>query len=225
MISGFLVVRLPHLTFDKDGKGVFPKKPIQLGQIFYGGIDRMPWFDVDEHYYTGTLPPNYVSAKMILKEKNRDFTGIELCYDIHSAQSLLEYSNREEVRNELIALRSEKLMTVKGNPAAENPQNLEWLGYDLIALGHWSLLRDGLFVSPSYFGRWTPYLNENGLISDPTILDDFVCDYSVAAGKQAVEELPDEVYGFDAIQVGRVVPVASESNPSVQGETMRAAAD
>jgi hypothetical protein len=42
------------------------------------------------------------------------------------------------------------------------------------------------------------------LMSDPNTLVDFYGDYLVAAAKGGVEPLPDQVYGLDAIGIGRI---------------------
>jgi hypothetical protein len=54
--SGFLVVRLPFLNKDALGRGAYSKIAPSLGSIYYGGIDRMDWFDVEEDFYNNTLP-------------------------------------------------------------------------------------------------------------------------------------------------------------------------
>ena len=74
----------------------------------------------------------------------------------------------------------------------------------MIALGHWSLLAGGIFVAPSYFSKWNSYLNTRGLINDPSIINEFASDYSIAAEKGGVEPLPEEVYGLEVIEVGRI---------------------
>jgi hypothetical protein len=61
-----------------------------------------------------------------------------------------------------------------------------------------------MFVSPSYFSRWNGNLNEHGLMDDSNIILEFGKDYSVAAKKRGVEPLPDDVYGLEAIEIGRI---------------------
>ena len=55
-IVGFIVVRTPKFNFDAEGRGAFSSPAPRLGSIYYGGVDRMPWFDVDKHYYARILP-------------------------------------------------------------------------------------------------------------------------------------------------------------------------
>ena len=202
MVAGFLVVRLPDQNFDREGRGAFSAIAPKIGNIFYGGIDRMPWFDLDEDYYAKTLPGDLLEIRKCLSEDGRDFTGIELCYDLQMANKVLEWSNREVTRNEVIAVRSQKLVELKKKSLALDSAEIDWLGFDFVSLGHWSLLAGGMFTSPSYFLRWQEYLNEHGLISNESIMREFASDYSAAAKKNGVEPIPDEVYGLEAIEIG-----------------------
>ena len=163
----------------------------------------MPWFDLDEDYYKNSLPGDLLEIRRSLNNDNNDFTGIDLCYDLRTAQKVLAWSNRETERNEMIAVRSQRLIEIKNN-SLELESEIEWLGFDFFSLGHWSLLAEGMFSSPSYFLRWQGYLNEHGLMSSESILLEFTRDYFVAAEKNGVDPLPDEIYGFEAIEIGRI---------------------
>ncbi len=167
----------------------------------------MAWFDLDEDYYKKTLPNDLLEIRQSLARDNKDFSGIKLCYDLRVAKKVLEWSNREAVRNEVIAVRSQKLVEMKNKSLSLNSEEIDWLGFDFVSLGHWSLLGGGMFVSPSYFSRWQEYLNEHGLMSGESILREFASNYSAAAKKNSVEPIPDEVYGLEAIEIGRICAV------------------
>jgi hypothetical protein len=107
-------------------------------------------------------------------------------------------------RNEVIAVRSQKLVELKKKSLALDSEEIDWLGFDFVSLGHWSLLAGGMFTSPSYFLRWEEYLNEHGLMSNESILREFARDYSAAAKKNGVEPIPEEIYGLEAIEIGRI---------------------
>jgi len=201
--NGFLVVRLPQFNFDAQGRGAFRSEPPKLGKIYYGGVFRMPWFDLDEDYYGGKLPTALASTRQKIKELNRDFSGIDVCDNYEDAGAILEYSNRQSSRNEIIVVRSEKIKEIKGNTLYVDGE-IEWLGVDLVALGAWSLLENGLFPSPSYFSRWTRNLNSNGLLIESTDFGGVVQDYLVAASKGGAEEFPSQLYGMDPVEIGRV---------------------
>jgi hypothetical protein len=210
MITGALIVRLPDQNFDREGRGAFSAIAPKIGKTFYGGIDRMAWFDLDEDYYKKTLPDDLLKIRRSLEKDNEDFSGIKLCYDLRAAQKILAWSNREAGKNEVIAVRSQKLDELKKKSLALDSEEIDWLGFDFVSLGHWSLLAGGMFTSPSYFLRWEEYLNEHGLMSNESILHEFARDYSAAAKKNGVEPIPDEVYGLEAIEIGRIRGVPSK---------------
>jgi hypothetical protein len=56
LINGYLVVRKPSCGFDAKGRAGFRKTAARIGELFYGGMMRLPWFDLDEANYNGTLP-------------------------------------------------------------------------------------------------------------------------------------------------------------------------
>jgi hypothetical protein len=201
--NGFLVVRLPEMNFDARGRGAYSNRAPKLGATYYGGVFRMPWFDLDEDYYAARLPADLAGARKTLTNENADFTGIEICRERKLAEQILGYCNRESRRNELIAIASQALGEIKD---VTIPQDIaiEWIGFDVVALGHWSLLEDGLFVAPSYFARWHEEFNHNGLFDSPDHVEEFAMNYRSAAAKGGVEELPPEVYGVAAIRIGRV---------------------
>jgi hypothetical protein len=201
--NGFLVVRLPELNFDAEGRGAFGKRAPKLGATYYGGIFRMPWFDLDEDYYSGKLPADLAEVRKALTKRNADFTGIEVCGAREASEQILNYCNREIRRNELIVIESQVLGEIKGLKISQDVA-IEWLGFDVVSLGHWSLLENGLFVAPSYFARWHGELNQAGLFDTAAYSEDFAVDYKTAAAKGGVEELPPDVYGIEAVRIGRV---------------------
>jgi hypothetical protein len=203
-VSGFLVVRTPDMNKDLEGRGAFSSQATCLDKICYGGIDRMRWFDIDEELYSNRLPVNIEYTRRKIKEMNADFTGIDLCKDLDMAFAMLEYSNRLTPRNELIVVRSKRLAEIKGEFDFDDSQ-CTWIGYDIIALGYWSLLHDGLFTSPSTFIGWEKMINNFGLFSSPEYADEYVQAYEDASLKGNVEEIPDRVYGIDVIEIGQLI--------------------
>jgi hypothetical protein len=203
--NGFLVARLPEWNFDEAGRGAYSKCAPKLGNVYYGGVLRMPWFDLDEAFFSGRLPEELIAVRKNLKSNNPAFSGIDLCYDSEVTRTVLNYCNRQSSRNEIIAVRSPLLKEVKETAIESN--NVIWQGFDIVALGHWSLLGSGLFWAPSYFQKWIEKLNSKGLFEDPSLVAEFVTDYETAASKGAVEPLPlPQIYGIDAIEIGRISP-------------------
>ena len=202
-ISGFLVVRKAGMDQDSEGRAFYGAQPSCLGALCYGGIDRMPWFDLDEEFYAGTLPERVALLRKTLDLSNDDLTGIRLCKDWATARALLEFDERARLVNEIVCLRSEKLAAIKGAAGSDVPA-VRWVGYDLVSLGNWSLLREGLFRAPVSFPGWEQALNESGLLPSPESADEYLRLYEAAARAGRVEELPGSLYGFDVIEVGRV---------------------
>lgn len=192
------------MNFDEQCRGAFPATTPSYQDIFYGGVDRMEWFDVDEDYYAGSLPQEINAIRETIKKACADFTGIKICSNLQSAIKLLDYSNRIQTRNEIIAVSSPTLIKLKGSLNIDS-SHIHWLGYDVICLGHWSLLCDGLFARPGAFERWLPSLNKHGLFSSDTVVEDYNRDYRQAALHGLVEELPQGIYATEGVRVGRVV--------------------
>ncbi len=165
----------------------------------------MPWFDIEEDYYAGRLDDEIAETWSALKAANQDFTGFEVCRDLSTAMQLLAYSNRKAGRNELIVVRSHTMATVKGGVAPADVGAVRWAGFDVVALGHWSLLEGGLFVAPNYFKNCAARLTNEGLLDGPISSEEYLRDYVIAARDNAVEELPPLVYEVDLVEIGRRV--------------------
>lgn len=206
-VAGFMVVRVPELNKDAEGRGVFSKLAPCIGGICYGGIDRMPWFEIDELFYNGTLPETLARERKLLRKSNNDFSGIDLCRDLELALELLLYSNSLYNANELIAVVSDKLIELKGGINFDRSR-ATWLGYDVVALGQQSLLNDGLFAVPAAFPGWEKQINEFGLFSSQDEARAFVNAYEEASSKGKVEEINEDFVSFgyeiDVIEVGRI---------------------
>lgn len=201
--SGFLVVRLPSDNCDSNARYSLPAQPPRMDHIFYGGVDRMPWFDIDEAFYNGDLPPALKQLRQAIKDDNSDFSGIDLCKSLDIARQLLTYSNRDQPQNEIIVVRSAALTKIKGTVTVPK-QDISQMGYDLVSLGNWSLLASGVFTRPDRFTKWKEYVNSFGLFSSSTDLLEYIAAYEAAAQAAAVEELPHSPYAIDVIEIGRV---------------------
>jgi len=204
--SGFLVVRSPEKNRDVQKRGAFSAEAPHLGPVYYSGIDRMPWFDIEEDFYKGGLPDDLVPLLRRITSSS-DFSGINLCTDLTIARDLLNYSNRRTVDNELIVVRAKKLAALKGIVEIDETQ-IRWIGYDLVCLGGASLLRDGVFSVPTAFPGWQGSLNQDGLLPSSSVTAAYLQAYKTAMAEGVVEELPEElpnfVYAVDAIEIGRV---------------------
>ena len=189
---------------DPAGRAFYPAQASCLNALCYGGIDRMPWFDLDEEFYNGALPESVAPLREALSRGEDDLTGLRLCRDLSTARALLEFNAYSRRVNELIAVRSDKLAGIKGTVGFDGAAALS-LGFDLVSLGNWSLLREGFFRSPSFFPLREHVLNEFGLLRAPAAVHEYVELYEAAALAGEVEELPESPYGIDVIEVQRVL--------------------
>ena len=203
LVCGFMVVRKPEANFDELGRGAYPRKAPRLSNIYYGGIDRMPWFDVEEDYYSSRLPEPVTILLNDLRRHDCDFSGIRVCDSLDNATSLLSYSNRGVVQNEMISLRSPLLGKLKGVQPLRLDE-CEFLGFDLLLPGHGSLIRDGIFDRPDQFEEFVGLVNHAGLFSSLEAVRKYVRVYKVVASAGLVEELPSDEVVFEPIEVWRV---------------------
>jgi hypothetical protein len=203
LINGYLVVRKPSHNFDAKGRAGFRKVPARIGEFFYGGMMRMPWFDLDEAYYNGTLPSELRNHLEQIDDANKDLTGIDLCADQTIARRILAFSNQEASLNEIIVIHSEELAKIKGS-MVKCPVEVDWHGFDIVQLGEWSLLEDGIFAKPAAFPHWVAQLNAKGLLNSSEGIQDLVADYQTAVAAGLVEPLGPLVNCI-AVSVGRLV--------------------
>ncbi len=165
----------------------------------------MPWFDIEEDYYSNNLPPEIRTEFEKLRDANLDLTNIIICRDLDLASRMLSYSNRLVCRNEIIAIHSEKLARIKGAFFTEKSL-VGFRGYDVVDLGHWSLLREGLFAVPECFVKWQQRLNSSGLLTSIDDTEEYIRDYKQEAMHGAVEDLAPVVYGIDPIEIWGCLP-------------------
>jgi len=200
-INGLAVVRLPHLNYLVPGRDVVPC----LNGIYYAGVDRQRWADVfDEDFYAGRSPIQITRFASSLRPGNNDFTGIELCHDEKMAIQMLDYANRISNSNELIAVRSPSLAAIKGTLESESP--VEWIGFDFVALGDWSLIARGMFICPQRYSTLLARANRFGLFDDPSVLAEYMSAYERAVEAGQSEPIAPSSAGFEtvSIEVGRV---------------------
>lgn len=201
-VAGYTVVRRPEWNFDVAARGGFNRHAPNIDGIYYGGADRMPWFDADEAYWEGILPMEL--RRMRETAKSHDFTGLGLVSSIEQARSLLSFCNRNERHNEIISVFSEVLASLSGAlmPA---PHRLTWLGWDAVLLGSYSLLEEGVFWHPELFGEYRDVVNRHGLLPSVEEAERYVSRYRALNDEGVLEEpLVEQPYPVDLIRIGRI---------------------
>jgi hypothetical protein len=200
-INGLTVVRRPHLNYLVPQRDIIPC----VNDVYYAGVDRQRWADVfDEDFYARKSPTQVIRFASSLRARNNDFTGIDLCQDEGTAIEMLDYANRTSNNNELIAVRSSSLTASKGTLESGLP--VEWMGFDFVALGDWSLIAAGMFTCPQRYSTWLARANRFGLFDDSSLLAEYVSAYEQAVEAGQSEPIAPSTAGFEkvAIEVGRV---------------------
>jgi hypothetical protein len=184
-VCGFLIVRRPHENYDLTGRGVFTARPAKSGDTYYGGVGRMPWFDLDELYYGPRPAEPVVAFKRRLTQLNPDVTGVALVPELKDVSQCLQLLGGLAAANEVVAVHSEALARTKGLVPVDNPG--AGLGLDVVVHGGGSLLREGLFGS-EFFGReWGQRLNPHGLFPSRAGCEAFCEEYRRGASQGRLE--------------------------------------
>lgn len=203
-ICGYIIVRKPSENFDAEGRGAFSAHVPRIGDLAYGGIDRMRWFDVDESHYSKTAPGEIERLWSALSKSNNDESGIRVCRSIETAHELLAFSNRKENSNEIIAVSSEYLIKLKGTILADATSLLS-MGYDIVLEKGWSWIESGVFTRPRSFSEFIPLLNSHGLFDRSDPFTEYVSTYERAAAREEVEPAPSPDYRPELVSVWRVI--------------------
>ncbi len=150
-ILGYMVLRKPEYNFDELGRGAYLPYAPKVGAIYYGGIDRMEWFDIDEDYYNDVLPNDLLRLRDSVMESSRQ-CGFNVCACLKGAKKMLAYSNKDHNRNDLVAI----VLHDKRVDIINAVFDGELIGCDLCCDGFGSLIREGIFNKPELFNE---YLN------------------------------------------------------------------
>ena len=183
-------------------KARLPARQLLAG-IYYGGFDRMQWFDVDYQADARRALPE--DLRLVWERaESYNYTGFSLVFSLSEARQLLAFSNRVSARNEIVALYSDTLASLVGTVSLP-PAQFEWLGWDVAPLADISLLREGLFMWPELFGRFRTALNSAGLLASREITDSYAATYRALMEEGLVEEFVEQPYSVEAIRLGRVL--------------------
>ncbi len=199
-ICGFMLVRKPANSYDPMGKGIWPRQALRIGNIYYGGVSRMPWCDINFDLYGGKLPGelrNLYSANV----SDLQGSGFVFCRVLEIAGRFLEYCNRDQQKCELIAVFSPRLASMKGTiQIAKAP--LEHQGWEPYQIGGGSLLVDGVFAEPYQFPTWQQKLNDNGLLTSAEECLQYISEYQHLVRAGLLEEIfPVELCPIEPVEI------------------------
>lgn len=194
-ICGFVVVRFGKLNF--RGREYSELIPPHVDGIYYGGIERLDWFDIDNERYSGTLPVEY----KLLYEQLDNTSTVSLIKKLDIAKKLLDFSNRKKQLNEIIAIYSKGIEATYGSFISE--REIHWRGEDVVCwMG--SMLREGIFTKPHLFIEFKNKLNKYGLFDiNSQVSDLYVEHYSnLSAQGHVLEDFSNVMSSLDKIWIG-----------------------
>lgn len=195
---GYAVVRVPAFVGELAGDTLRTILGLQGEEISYFGLDRDPWWDFDDLFYSGQLAEKYerVHQKIIGSKLNSFSPGV--CYEIHAAKEILELSNKTSIRNELIMIRALSEILESGEQA-------NVLGFDCYVDGYGSLLRLGIFQRVDIFSDFLPCLNINGMFNSSDQISKYIYAYLQRCAKGGLEPIDAEHSDIDIYLVSRVI--------------------
>lgn len=198
-ICGYTIVRLPSKILSPNA----PRYSIMLSNgesIFYHGLDRLAWEELDEQHYAKELPDDLERIWLLKNLSGEDLTGIEILTDYRYAQKALDYSNERSCADELIVVYSDYLQRVKG--MLQSIKRIQWLGYDIFPIGEFSIILAGIFQTPKHFDPFISQLNAFGIFDNEEIAQQYYEHYRFLATKGVCEGFEQPI---DYINIGRIV--------------------
>lgn len=182
LINGYMVVGLP-------------------GAGNYRGVDREPWDIIDAAYYDRDLPSDIQQIYASIKnDPSRGFWWPTVQSRTEAAK-LLAFTRTREPQAELIGIVSPYLDRVAGR-AGQQDTTLLHLGFDLISVGEWSLLRAMAESATHLPDRTAALINASGLLRRAEDADRVETSYRRMAEQGFVEAIADRGSGLPVEPVG-----------------------
>lgn len=179
-VSGYVVLLPPAHVGHTHGDVLKPI--INCGtSINYRGLDRDPWWNLDELFYSGNLTDDMVNLRQIIQSSGTSIYSPGVCFHLSDAKAVRSFTLGMAVEEELIY--------VSNSPNRE-VSTPNFLGRDSYVDGFGSLIRLGVFSDPLVFDDFLPKLNPHGLFDHLSDLSDYVAAYvhrCVEAGLEIVE--------------------------------------
>ncbi|MBC9914021.1 hypothetical protein [Chitinophaga varians] len=193
MITGYVIARKP--MYDGSDVMIGRNSLLRIEDKYYHGIDRLSWVDAE-------IPENLLSIYADPKASEQDLTGIKVLKKYDEAIALLSLNDEVALKNEVLVIASDKLNQIKG-PGMVTQQTIRWLGYDVVLLGGWSLIRHAIFENRQMSLLEMVDLNSFGLLDNVEEVAGFLKEYDRLADLDKVDPLlKNSSYGVDCIRVG-----------------------
>lgn len=194
MITGFIIVR--NFLFEENYSGSI-LNPID--HIYYQGLNRSMWMDIEDYFSANSLSHIEVQKKYNLND-NGNF--IKVIRELQFADLLINLNNEIRKKNEIIVISSPYLNKIEKETKIEKP--ITWLGYDIVLLGGWSLLRHGIFENKMFsLMEKSTTINKFGLFNNLDYTDKFIQEYNHLSSFDLVDPLIDEL-PLDFVRIGKI---------------------
>lgn len=146
--------------------------------VFYRGIDRDPWWNLDELFYAGLLDAELTALRQAIESSGLEGFSPGVCDSLDVALRLQALSATRPLKDEIIRIAS-ALDAVD--------EAADFFGYDCYMDGFGSPLRLGIFSATTAFSDYEDQLNECGLFPSLDVLHDYVEAYCKRCEQANVE--------------------------------------
>lgn len=197
-INGYILVRRPDCT-ENNSLG----RLMSVDGVYYCGISRDMWCDIQNCNFNKTLPLLLKGFYDKLMRSGNDGSHIPILTNWEDVNKFLSITDEIRSKNEIIVVSSPTLDKVKGT--IEPLQNIQWIGYDIMLLGSWSLIRHAIFENRLFELTKCSPLNNYGLFDNLNFVDEFLEKYNEYAKSDRVDPLIESGVGIEMIRIGRPV--------------------
>lgn len=168
----------------------------------YRGVDRYPWETIDAHYYEKLLPPDMREVYELLRAPSRRGMWWPTAETVSLADRLLDYSRRFSPDDALVGVESPYLASALGRTTLDMP-GWTLIGFDVVAVGEWSLLEVLSELDASLLSDVAFSLNPSGLLHDRKDLGLVARVYEALARAGVVEPIasPDPRLPLEAVAI------------------------
>jgi hypothetical protein len=183
MITGYLIVRKPF--FEENVFGSIKLKTLK--NINYCGLHRSMWMDIEDYFSEIKIPNELFEKFKEIEKSDNDGSFLKTCDDFYLTQKLINLTPEISLKNEVIAIWNPTLTEIKGHVLER--QDIHWIGYDIVILGGWSLIRHGIFENKrEELQIKGNRINQFGLFDNIENLNIFLKTYESLAKRNLVDK-------------------------------------
>jgi hypothetical protein len=146
--------------------------------VSYRGIDRDPWWNLDELFYAGLLDAEFTALRQAIERSGLEGFSPGVCASLDVTLRVQELSATRPLKDQIIRIAS----ALDAVDVAAG-----FFGYDCYVDGFGSPLRLGIFSATSAFADFEDRLNEYGLFPSLDVLHDYVETYCERCEQADVE--------------------------------------